>query len=113
MGFDSPRGAAYHPPVREEVPLMHLRVLLLPAVRLLLVLALILLFILLFPTSAGGSKSARYFASYTTSPPTMVIRLRVCRTSASGIFMMSAESTVRSASLPGSMEPLIFSSKAA
>jgi hypothetical protein len=54
MGFDSPPDAAYHALVREEVPLMHLRVLLLPAVRLLLVLVLILLFILLFPTSAGG-----------------------------------------------------------
>ena len=50
-----------------------LRVLLLPAFRLLLVLALILLFILLFPTSAGGGRhgyriSAQAICSRTPLP---------------------------------------------
>src|SRR5207302_637578 len=52
-------------------------------------------------------------ASYKISPPMMAISLRVYKISGSGIFMMSCESTVKSASLPTSIEPFSFSSKAA
>ena len=53
------------------------------------------------------------FASKTISPPITVIAQVVVRISGSGIFMMSFERTVRSASFPTSIDPLSFSSNAA
>ena len=51
--------------------------------------------------------------SKTISPPTTVIAQVVVRISGSGIFMMSFESTVKSASFPASIDPLSRSSNAA
>src|SRR5947207_12078901 len=49
----------------------------------------------------------------TISPPITVILFCALRISGSGIFMMSCERTVKSASLPRSIEPLPSSSNAA
>src|SRR5262249_45573765 len=53
------------------------------------------------------------YLRYATSAPTMVMTVSAFRMSCSGTVMMSFEKTVRSASLPGSSEPLRFSSNEA
>src|SRR5204862_1288786 len=49
----------------------------------------------------------------TISPPTTVSFTRVLRIAAGGAVIMSSDSMTKSASLPASSDPLLFSSKAA
>src|SRR5262249_47568969 len=72
--------------------------------------------------SAGRAQRRRRVACYfrtpvvrskLTFPPTIVYTTSVVRMSSSGIVRMSFESTVISASFPGSSEPFSFSSNAA
>ena len=53
--------------------------------------------------------SGAYFRSYTIRPSKMVRSTFVFSMASDGMVKMSSESTTRSASLPGSMEPFTFS----
>src|SRR5436305_8085823 len=57
--------------------------------------------------------SGNYFASHTVLPPTTVLSTRILRISGAGTLVMSRSSTTKSASIPGTNMPFVFSANSA